>query len=127
MDTVLLYDTAQAAPFAVLSHLHYAPITDLAWSADASFLAVSSEDGYCSVITFKPVGSVFIRLFACIVSSCFNPGRAGKPAAGGSGKSSHRKRSKWPRTPQSTCNRHHHWYNSLWGFFFVFFTFYVDK
>lgn len=52
-DTVLFYDTEQLAPFAVVAHLHLATITDLAWSADAKFLCISSQDGYCSVVTFQ--------------------------------------------------------------------------
>eukprot|EP00983_Pelagomonas_calceolata_P129838 1161640-Pelagomonas_calceolata.AAC.4 len=31
-----------------------APITDLAWSADGCSLAVSSQDGYCSLAVFEP-------------------------------------------------------------------------
>ncbi|XP_076818513.1 chromatin assembly factor 1 subunit B-like isoform X2 [Clavelina lepadiformis] len=51
-DTILLYDTQQSAPFAIISNIHYASITDLNWSSDASFLAVSSRDGFCSIIHF---------------------------------------------------------------------------
>lgn len=31
LDSVLLYDTQQAPPFALLSNIHYTNITDLAW------------------------------------------------------------------------------------------------
>ena len=34
-------------PLAVLGALHFEVITDLAWSPDGSFLAISSYDGYC--------------------------------------------------------------------------------
>ena len=33
--SVLLYDTQQSAPFAIMANLHLAPISDLAWCADA--------------------------------------------------------------------------------------------
>ena len=52
-DTVFLYDTEQLAPFATVAHLHYASITDLAWSADAKMLAITSQDGYCSMVAFN--------------------------------------------------------------------------
>lgn len=47
MDSVMLYDTTRQAPFAVLGSLHpdRAPITDIAWSCDARYLATSSIDG----------------------------------------------------------------------------------
>lgn len=35
------------APIAVIGRLHYAPLTDLAWSPDGAFLAISSQDNYC--------------------------------------------------------------------------------
>eukprot|EP00963_Diacronema_lutheri_P008937 scaffold776_cov347-Pavlova_lutheri.AAC.135 len=53
LDTILLYDTQQSSPLAMLSAMHYAPITDLAWSPDGRCLAFSSHDGYCSIVTFK--------------------------------------------------------------------------
>ena len=31
LDSVFLYDTQQAPPFALLSNIHYTNITDLAW------------------------------------------------------------------------------------------------
>ncbi|KDD73564.1 hypothetical protein H632_c2051p0, partial [Helicosporidium sp. ATCC 50920] len=53
LDSVAVYSTAQAAPLALLGALHYDSITDLAWSSDARFLAVSSRDCYCSVAHFQ--------------------------------------------------------------------------
>jgi hypothetical protein len=47
LDSVALYDTQSALPLALLGHLHYDSITDLAWSPDGRFLAVSSRDCYC--------------------------------------------------------------------------------
>lgn len=54
LDSVLIYDTQQNSPLAMLSAMHYAPITDMAWSPDGRCLAFSSHDGYCSMVTFKP-------------------------------------------------------------------------
>ena len=46
LDTVFIYDTqAWGAPIALLTGLHYAPLTDLAWSSDGRTLLVSSSDG----------------------------------------------------------------------------------
>eukprot|EP00123_Amoebidium_parasiticum_P010804 comp20335_c0_seq1/m.25608 comp20335_c0_seq1/g.25608 ORF comp20335_c0_seq1/g.25608 comp20335_c0_seq1/m.25608 type:complete len:760 (-) comp20335_c0_seq1:14-2293(-) len=52
LDAVLLYDTQQATPFAYLANLHYAPLTDMAWSNDGRTLALSSQDGYVSMVEF---------------------------------------------------------------------------
>ncbi|EDV25181.1 uncharacterized protein TRIADDRAFT_26010 [Trichoplax adhaerens] len=52
LDSVILYDTQQKLPFAYISCIHYAALTDIAWSHDAKFLVVSSADGYCSLIAF---------------------------------------------------------------------------
>jgi len=53
MDSVLLYDTEnQTRPVAVLKGLHYAALTDVAWSPDGSTLLLASEDGYCSIVSF---------------------------------------------------------------------------
>ncbi|GAA6054059.1 hypothetical protein JCM3770_001345 [Rhodotorula araucariae] len=54
LDSVYLYDTQQAGPIAMFGNLHYAPFTDLTWSADGQTLVVSSQDGYCSVVAFEP-------------------------------------------------------------------------
>ncbi|OAE25059.1 hypothetical protein AXG93_1731s1000 [Marchantia polymorpha subsp. ruderalis] len=52
LSCVFIYDTQESCPIAIFSGLHYAPITDLAWSPDARFLAVSSQDGYCTLVGF---------------------------------------------------------------------------
>lgn len=49
---VLLYDTQQMAPFGGLANLHFAAITDLAWSGDGRILVISSSDGFCSIVSF---------------------------------------------------------------------------
>ncbi|GBG61409.1 hypothetical protein CBR_g20440 [Chara braunii] len=52
LDSLFLYDTQADQPIAVIAGLHYAPITDCAWAADGSMIAVSSQDGYCTMVTF---------------------------------------------------------------------------
>ncbi|XP_049764646.1 chromatin assembly factor 1 subunit B isoform X1 [Schistocerca cancellata] len=60
-SSVMLYDTQQAEPFALISNIHYTRLTDVSWSEDGQILVVSSTDGYCSVITFTPgeLGEVY--------------------------------------------------------------------
>ncbi|ATY64083.1 WD40 repeat-like-containing domain [Cordyceps militaris] len=53
-DSVLLYDTQQKTPICVVSNLHCATFTDLAWSNDGLTLLVSSSDGFCSTLSFAP-------------------------------------------------------------------------
>ncbi|RXM35737.1 MORC family CW-type zinc finger protein 3 [Acipenser ruthenus] len=52
-DSVFLYDTQQSIPFGYISNIHYHTLSDVTWSKDGSFLAVSSTDGYCSFVTFE--------------------------------------------------------------------------
>lgn len=58
---ILLYDTQHGSPFAHISNIHYARLSDLTWSPDGRVLAASSTDGYCSLITFsdKELGEVY--------------------------------------------------------------------
>lgn len=51
--SVRLYDTQQKMPFAVISNIHYARLTDLTWSSDGTALIVSSFDGFCTLIIFE--------------------------------------------------------------------------
>lgn len=51
--SVCLYDTQQKMPFGLISNIHYARLTDLAWSSDGKVLVVSSSDGFCTLITFS--------------------------------------------------------------------------
>ncbi|XP_075398428.1 chromatin assembly factor 1 subunit B isoform X2 [Tenrec ecaudatus] len=51
-DSVLLYDTQQSLPFGYVSNIHYHTLSDVSWSSDGAFLAISSTDGYCSFVTF---------------------------------------------------------------------------
>ena len=52
LDSVLVYDTQQFDPVAFVTNIHYAPLTDIAWSSDGSALFITSTDGYCSSISF---------------------------------------------------------------------------
>ncbi|ETE65853.1 Chromatin assembly factor 1 subunit B, partial [Ophiophagus hannah] len=52
-DSVLFYDTQQTFPFGYVSNIHYHTLSDISWSSDGSFLAISSTDGYCSFVTFE--------------------------------------------------------------------------
>lgn len=52
LNSVLVYDTQQVEPIAVANHIHYSSLTDATWSADGKCLAVSSSDGYVSIIRF---------------------------------------------------------------------------
>lgn len=51
-DSVLLYDTQQKTPICVVSNLHCATFTDLAWASDGLTLFISSSDGFCSTLSF---------------------------------------------------------------------------
>ncbi|KAM5281676.1 chromatin assembly factor 1 subunit B [Ctenodactylus gundi] len=52
-DSVLLYDTQQTFPFGYVTNIHYHTLSDISWSSDGAFLAISSTDGYCSFVTFE--------------------------------------------------------------------------
>lgn len=62
-SSVVLYDTQQLTPFAVISNIHYTRLTDLTWSQDGLVLVVSSTDGFCSLVTFEPneLGQVYTK------------------------------------------------------------------
>lgn len=49
---VTMYDTQSQMPFAYVGSLHYAPITDMCWSAGGDMMFISSTDGFCSVVCF---------------------------------------------------------------------------
>jgi len=52
LNSVVIYETQQPNPIAMLSNLHYAPLTDLAWTGDGQNMMISSVDGFCSLVTF---------------------------------------------------------------------------
>lgn len=51
-DTILIYDTYHDRPLSMACGLHYAGLTDAAWSADGHTLFVTSSDGYVSILSF---------------------------------------------------------------------------
>jgi chromatin assembly factor 1 subunit B len=53
MDTITVYDTDTVMPIASVGDIHYACITDVAWSHDGLLLMVSCMDGFCSMIEFE--------------------------------------------------------------------------
>mmetsp|Transcript_31338 Transcript_31338/g.56774 ORF Transcript_31338/g.56774 Transcript_31338/m.56774 type:complete len:746 (+) Transcript_31338:168-2405(+) len=61
-DTVLLYDTHHNHPLAMARGLHYAGLTDAAWSTDGRTLFVTSSDGYVSILSFGDgeLGEVYV-------------------------------------------------------------------
>ncbi|MCO5592394.1 hypothetical protein L7F22_046397 [Adiantum nelumboides] len=52
LNSLFVYDTQSPHPLALLAGIHYAAITDIAWAPDGKFLAVSSQDGFCTLVTF---------------------------------------------------------------------------
>lgn len=57
-DTVVVYDTEQHQPIAVVSNLNYSAFTDATWSPDGQSLFVTSVDGFCSAILFDKTSLV---------------------------------------------------------------------
>lgn len=53
LNSLYIYDTESIPPIAVYAGLHYAAITDIAWSSNAKYLALSSQDGYCTLVEFE--------------------------------------------------------------------------
>lgn len=51
-DSVIIYDTFHNHPLALARGLHYAGLTDAAWSSDGRTLFVTSSDGYISILSF---------------------------------------------------------------------------
>lgn len=53
-DSIILYDTQTMTPCSRISDIHYATMTDLAWSHNGQSLFVSSRDGYVTRVDFTP-------------------------------------------------------------------------
>ncbi|KAF7113373.1 hypothetical protein RHSIM_RhsimUnG0132800 [Rhododendron simsii] len=53
LNSLYIYDTEGIQPIAILAGLHYAAITDIAWSPSGKYLALSSQDGYCTLVEFE--------------------------------------------------------------------------
>ncbi|GAB1597834.1 chromatin assembly factor 1 subunit B-like, partial [Argonauta hians] len=60
-DSILIYDTQQSCPFALVKNVHYHQLSDLTWSKDGDILVVSSTDGFCSIVTFEKgeIGEIY--------------------------------------------------------------------
>jgi chromatin assembly factor 1 subunit B len=53
LNSLYIYDTESDQPIAVLAGLHYAAVTDISWSPTGKYVAVSSQDGYCTLLEFE--------------------------------------------------------------------------
>ncbi|KAJ1266838.1 hypothetical protein BS78_07G009500 [Paspalum vaginatum] len=53
LNSLYVYDTESVPPILIYAGLHYAAITDIAWSSDAKYLALSSRDCYCTIVEFE--------------------------------------------------------------------------
>lgn len=60
---VLLYTTQYSTPIAYITDIHAQKISDLSWSEDGTCLAVSSQDGFCSIVTFAEgeLGTPYVK------------------------------------------------------------------
>nr|UUJ75367.1 WD40 transcription factor [Juglans regia] len=53
LNSLYIYDTESVPPIAIMAGLHYAAITDITWSPEGRYLALSSQDGYCTLLEFE--------------------------------------------------------------------------
>lgn len=53
LNSLYIYDTETVIPLAIFAGLHYAAITDVTWSPNGRYLALSSQDGYCTLVEFQ--------------------------------------------------------------------------
>ncbi|KAL6507327.1 3-oxoacyl-[acyl-carrier-protein] synthase [Orobanche gracilis] len=53
LNSLYVYDTESIQPIAIIAAVHYAAITDIAWSPAGNYLALSSQDGYCTLLEFE--------------------------------------------------------------------------
>ncbi|XP_072471017.1 chromatin assembly factor 1 subunit B isoform X2 [Notamacropus eugenii] len=96
-DSVLFYDTQQSFPFGYVSNIHYHTLSDISWSSDGAFLAISSTDGYCSFVTFEK-DELGVPLKEKPVLNVRTPNRAEKKAKN----QTHRVTSPSPRSGEGT-------------------------
>lgn len=52
-QATVIYDTDHEFPIGMVANLHYAGLTDLAWSHDGRILLMTSIDGFCSLVRFE--------------------------------------------------------------------------
>lgn len=53
LNSLYIYDTESIQPIVIVAGVHYAAITDIAWSPAGNYLALSSQDGYCTLLEFE--------------------------------------------------------------------------
>ncbi|KAK4393789.1 Chromatin assembly factor 1 subunit FAS2 [Sesamum angolense] len=53
LNSLYIYDTESIQPIVIVAGVHYAAITDIAWSPTGNYLALSSQDGYCTLLEFE--------------------------------------------------------------------------
>ncbi|KAI3451521.1 hypothetical protein Pfo_008186 [Paulownia fortunei] len=53
LNSLYVYDTESIQPIAIVAGVHYAAITDIAWSPAGNYLVLSSQDGYCTLLEFE--------------------------------------------------------------------------
>ncbi|KAL0284420.1 UNVERIFIED_CONTAM: Chromatin assembly factor 1 subunit FAS2, partial [Sesamum angustifolium] len=53
LNSLYIYDTESIQPIVIVAGVHYAAITDIAWSPSGNYLALSSQDGYCTLLEFE--------------------------------------------------------------------------
>ncbi|KAL2551560.1 Chromatin assembly factor 1 subunit FAS2 [Forsythia ovata] len=53
LNSLYIYDTECVQPIAIVAGIHYAAITDIAWSPSGKYLGLSSQDGYCTLLEFE--------------------------------------------------------------------------
>ncbi|KAL6543394.1 3-oxoacyl-[acyl-carrier-protein] synthase [Orobanche hederae] len=53
LNSLYIYDTESIQPIAIIAAVHYAAVTDIAWSPAGNYLALSSQDGYCTLLEFE--------------------------------------------------------------------------
>ena len=54
LDSIIVYDSSLPHPLFVASNTHLAPLTDVAWLPNGNGLICSSDDGYCTMVRFRP-------------------------------------------------------------------------
>jgi chromatin assembly factor 1 subunit B len=52
LNSISVYDTEHTHPLVIVENPHTMAITDMTWSPDGYVLGVSSQDGYCSFLSF---------------------------------------------------------------------------
>ncbi|KAL0449806.1 UNVERIFIED_CONTAM: Chromatin assembly factor 1 subunit FAS2 [Sesamum latifolium] len=53
LNSLYIYDTESIQPIVIVAGVHYAAVTDIAWSPTGNYLALSSQDGYCTLLEFE--------------------------------------------------------------------------